>query len=82
MMEAFELSPRRREQLETYARRHGQEPAAALDNALATFFESEERIFEESVKAIEAGLEDIQAGRTTPAKEFFSEMRLKYGIPG
>jgi prevent-host-death family protein len=32
-------------------------------------------------EAIRQGLEDIEAGRTRPAEEFFEEMRRKYAIP-
>ncbi len=32
--------------------------------------------------AIRQGLEDVEAGRTRPAEEFFEEMRQKYAIPG
>jgi PHD/YefM family antitoxin component YafN of YafNO toxin-antitoxin module len=31
--------------------------------------------------AIRRGLEDVEAGRTRPAEEFFEEMRQKYAIP-
>jgi predicted transcriptional regulator len=32
-------------------------------------------------EAIRQGLEDVAAGRTRPAEEFFQEMRRKYAIP-
>jgi prevent-host-death family protein len=32
-------------------------------------------------EAIRQGLEDVEAGRTRPADEFFEEMRQKYAIP-
>jgi prevent-host-death family protein len=37
--------------------------------------------YADAVEGIKRGLEDIQAGRTRPAKEFFEEMRVKYNIP-
>jgi prevent-host-death family protein len=33
-------------------------------------------------EGIRQGLEDIAAGRTRPAREFFAEFREKYGIRG
>lgn len=41
------LKPERRVQLEEYAQRHGQDPAAALDEALAAYLEWERQDFEE-----------------------------------
>ena len=38
-MEAIPLRPQRKAQLEEYARRHGQDPASALDDALANYLE-------------------------------------------
>jgi prevent-host-death family protein len=32
-------------------------------------------------EAIRQGLEDVKAGRTRPAREFFEECRRKHGIP-
>lgn len=37
--------------------------------------------YADAVEGIKRGIEDIQAGRTRPAKEFFEEMRAKYNIP-
>jgi hypothetical protein len=38
-MDMIPLKPERLAQLEEYAQRHGQDPAAALDDALATYLE-------------------------------------------
>jgi hypothetical protein len=38
-MDMIPLKPERRAQLEEYAKRRGQEPAAALDEALAAYLE-------------------------------------------
>jgi len=35
----------------------------------------------DSLRGIEAGLEDMKAGRTRPAEEFFAEFRKKQGLP-
>ena len=80
-METILLKPERKAELEEYARRRGQEPAAALDDALAAYLEWERQDFDEAVEGIRRGYEDVKAGRTRPAAEFFAEMRLKYGIP-
>ena len=40
-MEAIHLKPERKTQLDDYARRHGQDPAVALDDVLAAALEWE-----------------------------------------
>ena len=75
------LKPERKAQLEEYAQRRGQDPAVALDEALAAYLEWERQDFEETVEGIRRGHEDVKAGRTRPAGEFLSEMRQKHGIP-
>lgn len=37
--------------------------------------------FAASVEAIRRGWEDVQAGRTVPAKDFMQELKRKYGLP-
>jgi predicted transcriptional regulator len=80
-METIPLKPERKAQLEEYAHRRGQDPAAALDDALATYLEWERQDFEEAVEGIRKGHEDVAAGRTRPAAEFISGMRQKYDLP-
>lgn len=36
--------------------------------------------YQASLKAIEEGLADVEAGRTRPFEEFFAELDRKYGI--
>ncbi len=81
-MDMIPLKPEREAQLEEYAQRHGQDPAAALDEALAAYLEWERQDFEEAVEGIRQGKEDVRAGRSRPAFDFLSAMRQKYGIPG
>jgi predicted transcriptional regulator len=81
-MDTIPLKPKRRAQLEEYAQRHGQDPAAALDEALAAYLEWERQDFDEAVEGIRKGHEDVTAGRTRPAAEFLSETRRKHGFPG
>jgi predicted transcriptional regulator len=80
-MDMIPLTPERRAQLEEYAQRRGQDPAKALDDALAAFLEWERQDFEEAAQGIRRGYADLQAGRTQPADEAFEELRLKHGLP-
>ncbi len=75
------LTPERKAQLEEYAQRHGQNAAAALDDALAAYLEWERQDFEEAMHGIRQGYEDVRAGRTRPAADFLTEMRHKHGFP-
>jgi predicted transcriptional regulator len=77
----IELSPEREAQLNDYAQRHGQAPAAALDEVLADALEWERQDYQESVEAIRQGYEDFQAGRSQSFKEAFEELRVKHGFP-
>jgi hypothetical protein len=81
-MDMIPLNPERRAQLEEYAQRHGQDPASALDSALAAYLEWERQDFEEAIEGIKCGDEDVRSGRTRPAAEFFADMRRKHDIPG
>jgi predicted transcriptional regulator len=80
-MDMIPLKPERRAQLEEYAKRRGQDPAAALDNALATYLEWERQDFSEAVDGIRKGYEDTRAGRTRPAAEFLAGLRRKHDLP-
>lgn len=80
-MDVIPLKPERKAQLEEYARRHGQDPAVALDEALGAYLEWERQDFQEAVEGIRRGHEDVKAGRARPAAEFLSETRQKHGIP-
>lgn len=80
-MDVVPIKPARKAQLEAYARRHGQDTAAALDHALAEYLESERQDFEEAVEGIRQGYEDVKAGRMQSADDAFEELRLKHGLP-
>jgi predicted transcriptional regulator len=80
-MNTITLKPERMAQLEEYAHRHGQDAAAALDEALAAYLDWERQDFEEATEGIRKGHEDVKAGRTRPAAEFLSSMRRKHNIP-
>lgn len=75
------LTPERKAQLDDYARRHGQDPAAALDDALATYLDWERQDYQEAVEGIREGYADFKAGRLQPSEEVFEELREKHGLP-
>jgi predicted transcriptional regulator len=81
-MDVIPLKPERKAQLEEYAKRRGQDPAAALDDALATYLEWERQDFDEAVDGIRNGHADVRAGRTRPAAEFLADLRRKHDLPG
>lgn len=80
-MDMIPLKPERLAQLEEYAQRHGQDPAAALDDALATYLEWERQDSEEASAGIRQGYEDVRAGRTRLATEVLTELRRKHDLP-
>lgn len=80
-MEMIRLTPARQAQLEEYAKRRGQDPAAALDDALAAYLEWELQDFAETTAGIRRSFEDVKAGRTRPAAQFLVELRKKHDIP-
>jgi predicted transcriptional regulator len=75
------LSPERQAQLNEYAQRHGQDPAVALDEVLASALEWERREYDEAAAGIGEGLDDMEAGRTMPAKEALERLRIEHGLP-
>jgi predicted transcriptional regulator len=77
-MDAVPIKPERKAQLDDYAQRYGQNVTDALDEALAAYLEWERTDYREAVEGIRRGYEDVGAGRTRPAAEFFAEMRRKY----
>jgi predicted transcriptional regulator len=80
-MDTIPLKPERKAQLEDYARRHGQDTAAALDEVVANYLEWKRQDYQEAVEGIRRGCEDVKAGRTRPAAEFLEELRVKHGFP-
>ena len=76
------VSPERLAQLEDFARRRGKDTAAAaLDEALAEYLDSECQDYQEAVEGIRRGLEDVKAGRTEPADTFLDAFARKHGLP-
>jgi hypothetical protein len=75
------LSPERQAQLNDYAQRHRQDPAAALDDVLGAALEWERENYKETVESIRQGYADFKAGRTRPIEESLEELRIKHGLP-
>jgi predicted transcriptional regulator len=75
------LTPARKAQLDEYARRHGQDPAVALDEVLAAWLEEERQEYRETVEAIKRGYANVEAGRMHPAEMVMERLRAKDGIP-
>jgi predicted transcriptional regulator len=80
-MDMIPLKPERMAQLEEYAKRRGQDPATALDDALAAYLEWEHQDFAGAVEGVGRGYEDLRAGRTRPAEEFLVDLRRKHDLP-
>lgn len=80
-METVLVKPERLAQLEDLARRRGKSTADALDDALADYLEWEHHDYQDAVKGIRQGYEDVRAGRTKPAEEFLDEFARKHGLP-
>ena len=79
-MDTVPLKPERLAQLEDLARRRGKSTADALDDALADYLEWERQDYQEAVDAVRQGHEDVKAGRTAPADQFFDEFARKHGL--
>ena len=79
-MDSMPLKPERKAELQEYARRRGQDPETALDEALATYLDWERQDFAQSSEGIRRGCEDVKAGRTRPASDVLSDLRSKHDI--
>lgn len=75
------IKPQRKAQLDEYAKRHGQDAAAALDEVLGEALEWERQDYQEAVEGIRRGHEDSKAGRVRPVEEALEELRVKHGLP-
>jgi len=79
-MEMLPVTPERKAQLESYAQRHGQDMAAALDEVIANYLEWEEEDYQETVEAVLEAYEGVKAGRTQGAAEVMEELRAEHGF--
>ena len=75
------LSAERQLELDDYARRHGKDPVAALDEVLSSALEWEKLEYQGAVEGIGLGYADLKAGRMRPIQESFDELREKHGLP-
>jgi predicted transcriptional regulator len=80
-MKTIPLKPERQAELEEFARQRGKTPAEALDEALAAYLEWERQDYEEAVRGIQQGYDDVKASRTRPAADFLTDISQKHGIP-
>jgi hypothetical protein len=80
-MEMVPLKPEPKAQRDEYAKRHGQDPAAVLDDVLAAYFDDEQQEYAETIQAVQEAYEDVKAGRTRHAGELLEQLRLKHGLP-
>jgi hypothetical protein len=80
-METVPISPKRKAQLEEYARRRGQDTATAVDEVLGDAFEAEDQEHVETVACVVQAYESVKARRTQPVAEFLEEIRTKRGFP-
>ena len=80
-MQTLPIKSERLAELEEFARRRGKSTADALDDVLAEYLEWERQDYQEALEGIRDGLEDVKAGRTTPADEFFDDFARKHGLP-
>jgi hypothetical protein len=62
------LKPERKAQLEEYAHRHGQDTAAALDEALAAYLEWERQDYLDAVEGSRRGYEDVKSRSHPPGR--------------
>jgi hypothetical protein len=80
-METLPVKPDRLAELEEFARRRGKSTADALDDAPSEYLEWERQDYQEALEAVRQGHEDVNAGRTVPADQFFDEFARKHGLP-
>jgi wobble nucleotide-excising tRNase len=79
-MQTLPITSERLAELEEFARRRGKTAADALDEALAEYLQWERQDYQEAVPAVRQGVEDVKAGRTKAADEFFDDFARKHGL--
>ena len=73
-----QISEERQVQLSEYAARHGQDPAAALDEILDAALEWDRQDSLGAIEGLRRGYASMQAGHTRPVPEFLKELRTKH----
>ena len=63
------------------ARREGRDLDAVANDLLDDVLSAEAEEYAETVAAIQAGIDDVAAGRTRPLREVIVEYRQKRGLP-
>ncbi|MCU0532470.1 MAG: hypothetical protein MUD14_00970 [Hydrococcus sp. Prado102] len=75
------LSPELEALLYDRAARQGQDVNLVASELLASVLAWEEQDLEESIKGIQQGLDDFEAGRFRLFENFAQEQRRKYNLP-
>ncbi len=75
------LSPELEARLRDQAARQGQDVDLVASELLARVLEWEEQDSEETIRGIQQGLDDFEAGRFRSFQEFADEQRCKYNLP-
>jgi len=75
------LSPKLEALLRDKATRQGQDIGLVASELLARILEWEEREEQETIRGIQQGLDDFEAGRFRSFQEFAEEQCRKYNLP-
>ncbi|NEP10980.1 MAG: hypothetical protein F6K14_12355 [Symploca sp. SIO2C1] len=75
------LRPELEARLRDKAARQGQDIDLVVTELLARVLEWEEQDSEETIRGIQQGLDDFEAGRFRSFQEFADEQRRKYNLP-
>ena len=67
-MEMMPVKPERKAQLETFAREHGRDAAAILDDAIEAYM-TNALDYDKTIQPALEGYEDVKAGRTEPLEQ-------------
>jgi predicted transcriptional regulator len=75
------LAPELEEQLRKKATHQGQDVSLVAAELLASVLKREAQDLEDSIKGIQQGLDDFEAGNFRSFDEFADEQRRKYNLP-
>lgn len=75
------LNPQLEALLHSRAAKQGQDVNFIVSELLASILDWEEKDSEETIKGIQTGLDDFEAGRYQSFQDFAAEQRHKYNLP-
>ena len=78
-MEMMPVKPERKAQLEAFAREHGRDAAAILDDAIEAYMKNA-LDYDKTIQPALEGYEDVKAGRTEPLEECLEDLRVEHGF--